>query len=56
MAVKRGGQKPILVTMKEKKFEITNPDKLMDHLGQKVKITGELQGEKILVREVESAK
>ena len=54
MSVKRG-QKPVLVTPSEKIFQIANPEKVMDYLGRRVVVTGDLRGEKIVIRNVEAA-
>jgi Protein of unknown function (DUF5818) len=48
----KGGQKPVLVTEDKKVLTITNPEKVMDHLGHKVTIMGKVDGDSLTVDSV----
>lgn len=52
--VKKGAA-PVFVTADGKVVKIANPDKVNDHLGQKVKVTGNLDGETLTIDSVETA-
>lgn len=47
----KGGQKAVFVT-DGKVLQIANQDKVMEHLGHKVTLSGELDGETVTVEEV----
>lgn len=47
----KGGQAPVFV-VGEKVLKIKNPEKVMDHLGHKVTITGKLEGDTVTVDSV----
>jgi hypothetical protein len=49
----KGGQAPVFVTEQGKVVQIANPDSVMKHLGHQVKITGELEGDKVTISKVE---
>ena len=49
--VKKGAA-PVFVTEEGKVVKIANPDKVMDHLGHKVKVTGKLDGETLTIDSV----
>jgi len=51
--VKKGAA-PVFVTNGEVK-KIANPEKVMNHLGKKVKVTGTLEGDTVTVTEIENA-
>ncbi|MCW5977697.1 MAG: hypothetical protein KIT09_06450 [Bryobacteraceae bacterium] len=48
----KGGQKPVFVTSDGKVLQIANPDKVMDHLGHKVTVTGNVDGETVTIDSV----
>jgi hypothetical protein len=50
------GQKPVFVTTTEKVFELENPEKAMNHLGERVTITGDLKGQRIVIKQIEAVK
>lgn len=52
--VKRGTP-PVLVSG-EKVYKISNPDKVKDHVGENVSITGKLEGDTLTVDSVEAQK
>lgn len=50
------GSKPVFVTDADHQvIPIENPDKVMDHLGEKVKVTGNIDANKLTVDTVETA-
>jgi Protein of unknown function (DUF5818) len=49
----KGGEAPVFVTADGKVVKISNPDKVMAHLGHQVKVTGDLDGETLTVEGVE---
>ena len=52
----KGGAAPVFVTGADHKvLKIANADKVMDFLGQKVKVTGTLEGESVTVSAIEAA-
>lgn len=51
----KGGSKPVLVVDK-KVYKISNPEKLNDLIGDKVEVTGELDGDTITIEKVSKAK
>jgi hypothetical protein len=48
----KGGQKPVLVTADGKVLKIANPDKVMEHLGHKVTVTGDVEGDTVTIESV----
>jgi hypothetical protein len=48
------GDKAVLVTPDGKIYNITNQDKVVEHAGEKVTLTGDADGENITVTEVKS--
>jgi len=48
----KGGQAPVFVTGDGKVLKIKNADKVMDHVGHKVSLTGELDGDTVTVDSV----
>mgnify|MGYP001044489077 CR=1 FL=1 len=50
----KAGQKPVFVTEDKKVVQIANPDKVMDYLGHKVKVTGKLEGETLTIDSVQN--
>lgn len=50
------GAKPVFVTEDNKKvYQISDASKVMDHLGKKVQVTGELEGDTLKVDSVQAA-
>ena len=49
----KGGQEPVFVTADKKVLKIANADKVKDHLGHKVKVTGDLAGDTLTIDKVE---
>ena len=49
------GAKPVFVSEEKKVLTITNPEEVMDYLGQKVKVTGSLENDSLIVGGVEAA-
>lgn len=49
----KGGQKPVFVTEDKKVLQIANPDKVMNHLGHQVKVTGNLDGETLTIESLQ---
>ena len=47
----KGGEKPVLV-VGEKVYNITNPDKLVSHAGQKVTVDADVNGDSLTVKSV----
>ncbi|MCS6954087.1 MAG: hypothetical protein RMK57_16460 [Bryobacterales bacterium] len=46
----KGGQAPVFVTAADKKvLKIANADKVKEHLGHKVKVTGSLKGDTLTI-------
>jgi hypothetical protein len=43
----------VFVTAEGKVVQIANPDKVMDHLGHKVKVTGNLDGDNLTIDSIE---
>ena len=52
--VKKGAA-PVFVTADGKVVKIANPDKVTEHLGHKVKVTGKLEGETLTIDTVTMA-
>ena len=52
--VKKGAA-PVFVTADGKVVKIANPDKVTEHLGHKVKVTGKLEGESLTIDTVAMA-
>jgi hypothetical protein len=50
----KGGHKPVLVVGK-KVYTISNPEKLSDLIGDKVDVTGEVNGDAITIEKVSKA-
>jgi hypothetical protein len=50
----KGGSKPVLVVGK-KVYKISNPEKLKELIGEKVDVTGEVDGDKITIEKVSKA-
>lgn len=50
----KGGHKPVLVVGK-KVYTISNPEKLNDLIGDKVEVTGEVNGDTITIEKVSKA-
>lgn len=50
----KGGKKPVLVVGK-KVYKISNPEKLTDLVGDKVEVTGEVNGDTITIEKVAKA-
>ena len=50
----KGGSKPVLVVGK-KVYTISNPEKLSDLIGDKVEVTGEVNGDTITIEKVSKA-
>jgi hypothetical protein len=50
----KGGHKPVLIVGK-KVYAISNPDKLGDLVGEKVDVTGEVNGDTITIEKVSKA-
>jgi hypothetical protein len=50
----KGGHKPVLV-VGEKVYSISNPEKLSDFVGDKVEVTGDVDGETITIEKVSKA-
>jgi hypothetical protein len=49
----KGGAAPVFVVEKDKKvLKIANADKVMDHLGHKVKVTGKVDGDTLTIDSV----
>jgi hypothetical protein len=48
----KGGQKPVFVTADKKVLQIANPEKVMEHLGHRVTVTGNVSGETLTVESV----
>lgn len=48
----KGGAKAVFVTADGKVLTIANPDKVMDHLGHKVTVTGDLEEETLTIESV----
>ena len=48
----KGGQKPVLVTEDKKVLTIANPEKVAEHLGHKVTVTGKVSGDTVTVDSV----
>jgi hypothetical protein len=48
----KGGAKAVLVTEEGKVYQIANQDKVVDHAGHKVTLTGKVDGETITVDSV----
>jgi hypothetical protein len=48
----KGGAKAVLVTEEGKVYQIANQDKVTEHAGHKVTVTGKLDGETITVESV----
>jgi hypothetical protein len=48
----KGGAKAVLVTEEGKVYQLANQDKVVDHAGHKVTVTGKLDGETITVDNV----
>ena len=49
-----GGQKPVFVTGDKKVLQIANADKVMDHLGHKVEVTGKVKDGTLTVKSVKN--
>jgi hypothetical protein len=54
MSVKHGAQ-PVFVSADKQVFQISNPEKVMAHLGDKVRINGSLSKQKIRIQQIEPA-
>jgi hypothetical protein len=52
MSVKHGAQ-PVFVSADKQVFQISNPEKVMAHLGDKVRINGSLSKQKIQIQQIE---
>ena len=50
----KSGHKPVLV-VGEKVYTVSNPEKLSDFVGEKVKVTGEVNGDTITIEKVSKA-
>lgn len=50
----KGGKKPVLVVGK-KVYSISNPEKLKDFVGEKVDVSGEVEGDEITIEKVSKA-
>ncbi|HUQ64787.1 MAG TPA: hypothetical protein VM101_01435 [Flavitalea sp.] len=50
----KGGHKPVLIVGK-KVYTISNPEKLSDLIGDKVNVTGEINGDAITIEKVSKA-
>lgn len=50
----KGGSKPVLVVGK-KVYKISNPEKLKELIGEKVDVTGEVEGDEITIEKVSKA-
>ncbi len=50
----KAGQAPVFVTEDGKVVKISNPDKVMNYLGHQVKVTGNLEGDKLTIEGVEN--
>ena len=50
----KGGHKPVLIVGK-KVYSISNPDKLKDLVGEKVDVTGEVDGDVLTIDKVSKA-
>ena len=48
----KGGAAPVFVTSEGKVLKIANADAVKDHLGHKVQLTGDLNGDTITVSDV----
>lgn len=48
------GEKAVLLTPDGKIFNITNQDKVVEHAGEKVTVTGDLDGDNITVSDIKS--
>ena len=49
----KAGQKPVFVSEDGKVVKITNPEKVMGHLGHQVKISGKLEGANLTIDTVQ---
>jgi len=50
----KAGASPVLVS-EGKVFKISNPDKVMDHVGDKVKVSGSAEGDTVTVSSIAAA-
>ena len=51
----KGGQSPVFVTADNKILKIADASKVSEHLGQKVTVTGELDGDTLNIDSVKAA-